>query len=141
MRSLGEGDEQVAETACRLFGLAGDLDSTEFLGRPEALLLVAEIEGSVAGWAYGHELVHPDGEHTMLLYALDVAAPYRRRGCGRALVEAFVDSARARTCTEVWVLTDDDNPPALKTYQAAQGHRDPTLQTMFTWKLAQKRHS
>jgi hypothetical protein len=35
VRPLGEGDEQVAEEACRLFGLAGDLDATEFLGRPE----------------------------------------------------------------------------------------------------------
>lgn len=141
VRSLNEGDCQVAEDACRLFGMDGDMNAREFLSRPEALVLVAEAEGALAGWVYGHELIHPDGESTMLLYALDVAEPYQRQGHGRALVEVFVESARARGCTEVWVLTDDGNPPALRTYEAAGGRRDPTLQTMFSWRLAEGRHS
>lgn len=141
VRSLREGDEQVAEDACRLFGLEGDIDAGEFLSRPEALVLVAEAEGALVGWAYGHELIHPDGERTMLLYALDVAEPNQRQGHGRALVEAFVESAEARSCTEVWVPTDDENPPALRTYEAAGGQRDPTPQAMFTWKIAEGRHS
>ena len=138
---LGPGDESLAEHTSRLFGATGELDSSAFLRRPETALLVAEDDGGTAGWVYGHELVHPDGERTMLLYALDVAERARRRGCGRALVTAFVDHARRRGCTEVWVLTDDANPAALGTYRSAGGHRDPENPVMFSWRLAEGRHS
>ena len=141
IRLLGPGEEAVAEDACRLFGATGEIDPGPFLARPECVLLVAEDEGGVAGWVYGHQLVHPDGERTMLLYALDVAERARRRGYGRALVAAFAERARATGCTEVWVLTDDGNAAGLATYGAAGGGRDPTAQVMFTWPLAPGRHS
>lgn len=85
--------------------------------------------------------VHPDGERTMLLYALDVAGRVRRRGVGTALVNAFVDHARGLGCTEVWVLTDAASPAAIATYEAAGGERDAASQVLFKWKLAEGRHS
>jgi ribosomal protein S18 acetylase RimI-like enzyme len=141
VRALSSGDEVAAHQACRLFGLEGDLDASVFLTRQEALLLVAEEDAAIVGWVYGHELVHPDGERTMLLYALDVAEEARRHGHGSALVTAFVEHARERGCTEVWVLTDDGNAAGLATYAAAGGSRDSVPQVLFTWKLADGRHS
>lgn len=41
----------------------------------------------------------------------------------------------------VWVLTDDDNPAGLATYAAAGGRREALPQVMFSWKLAEGRHS
>ena len=141
IRALGAGDDAVATEACRLFETPGDVDPAAFLARPEAVLLVAEDDDAVVGWVYGHELIHPDGERTMLLYALDVVEAARGRGHGRALVTAFVDAARERGCTEVWVLTDDDNPAGVATYTSAGGTRDPDPQVMFAWRLADGRHS
>ena len=140
VRRLAVGDEEVAEAAVRLFAEEAPslpIDVASFLRRPEAVLLVA-LDGddsTVAGWVYGHELVHPDGERTMLLYALDVDEPMRGRGHGRALVTAFVEQARSTGCTEVWVLTDDANPAALATYASAGGTREDDLSVMFTWPL------
>ncbi len=141
VRRLVAGDEGVAERACRVFGSTGDLDPTAFLGRSGTALFVAEDESGVLGWVYGHELVHPDGERTMLLYALDVVEPARGRGYGRSLVSAFVDHARRTGCTEVWVLTDDANPAGVATYRSAGGRREPVDQVMFTWRLSEGRHS
>lgn len=141
VRRLGEEDGAAAEHACRLFGATGELDPTAFLHSPQAVLLIAEDESGIGGWVYGHELVHPDGERTMLLYELEVAPPVRRQGYGRALVSAFVDHARRVGCTEVWVLTDADNAPALATYRRAGGRRDPGAPVMFAWHLANGRHS
>lgn len=138
VRRLAVGDEALAEAAVRLFATEAPslpIEVGAFLRRTEAVLLVALDRDSLAGWVYGHELVHPDGERTMLLYALDVDEPFRRRGHGRALVAGFVDVARSRGCTEVWVLTDDANPAALATYAAAGGVRDPSASVMFTWPL------
>ena len=141
IRRLVAGDERLAEAACRLFGLEGNLDAGPFLQRTETLLLVAEVGEEIAGWVYGHELMHPDGELTMLLYELDVVEAQRGRGHGSALVSAFVMEALERGCTEVWVLTDRDNDAALATYRSARGTPDGGGQVMFTWKLREGRHS
>jgi ribosomal protein S18 acetylase RimI-like enzyme len=135
------GDKALAELACRTFAIEGQIDVTAFLGRQETALLIVESGSDVAGWVYGHELVHPDGERTMLLYALDVAEPYRGQGWGKALVSAFVDHASSRGCTEVWVLTDHGNDAAMATYASTGGSLDEGQQAMFAWRLAAGRHS
>jgi GNAT superfamily N-acetyltransferase len=148
VRRLGVGDEALAAAAVERFSgpTAGDgfaaVDVGPMLASPAAELLVSlGDDGSPVGWVYGHELVHPDGERTMLLYALDVDEGWQRQGRGRALVEAFVASARARGCTEVWVLTSDDNAAALATYLAAGGVREDEASVMFTWPLAPGREA
>ena len=147
VRRLSVGDEARAEAAVRLFAEEAPsrpIDVVSFLRRAEAVLFVAledDDDGVLAGWVYGHELVHPDGERTMLLYALDVDEPWRGRGHGRALVTAFVDHARATGCTEVWVLTDDANAAALATYASAGGVREADQSVMFVWPLAPGREA
>ena len=145
VRRLSVGDEALAEAAVALFAEEAPslpVDVSAFLVRPEAVLFVALDEEEVlAGWVYGHELVHPDGERTMLLYALDVDEPCRGRGHGRALVTALVDHARSSGCTEVWVLTDDANVAALATYASAGGVREADQSVMFTWPLAPGREA
>jgi len=140
-RLLHVGDEVIAEAACRRFGPDGHLAPGEFLSRPETALIVVQEDDDVVGWVYGHELTHPDGERTMLLYALDVAEGARRQGLGTALVRAFVGEADRRGCTEVWVLTDPRNEAGMATYASAGGTPDTGAQVMFTWKLAEGRHS
>jgi ADP-ribose pyrophosphatase YjhB (NUDIX family) len=146
VRRLGPADDALARAAVATFAVEeGDgfpVHVAPLLSSPTAVLFVSVSDGGdVAGWVYGHELVHPDGERTMLLYALDVAEAHRRRGRGRALVEAFVGEARSRGCSEVWVLTDDANPAALASYAAAGGSRDPDPSVMFTWPLAPGREA
>jgi aminoglycoside 6'-N-acetyltransferase I len=141
VRRLQPGDEDLAAQMCRMFddedpGRSDRVDPQPFLRRPETVMFVVEDESGARGCAYGHELMHPDGVRTMLLYSLDVAESVRRRGYGIALVNAFVDHARAIGCTEVWVLTDDANVAGLATYNSAGGQREPTDQVMFVWPLA-----
>ena len=141
IRHLGAGDEDVAGRACRVFAASSEFDTSAFLRRRDAALIVAEDESGIAGWVYGHELIHPDGDRTMVLYALDVAERSRGHGFGKMLVAAFIDHARAIGCTEVWVLTDDANAAAMATYASAGGHRNLVDQVMFSWQLAAGRHS
>jgi GNAT superfamily N-acetyltransferase len=146
VRRLGPGDEALAEAAVRAFSASeGDgfgTDVAPMLASPTAVLLVSlDGAGAPVGWVYGHELVHPDGERTMLLYSLDVDEAHRREGRGRTLVAAFVEEARGRGCTEVWVLTDDANAAALATYASAGGRREADDSVMFTWPLASGREA
>jgi ribosomal protein S18 acetylase RimI-like enzyme len=135
------GDEDALVDALRRLGEDPRVGPSEFLSRPGTWFLLAEENGVPVGRAYGQTLVHPDGETTALLYAVDVVADARRRGHGRRLVEAFVEQARAAGHTEVWVLTDDNNPAGIALYAAAGGRRDATDQALFTWKLRPGRHS
>jgi len=50
------------------------------------------------GFVSGVELTHPDKGSEMFLYELGVDAAARRRGVGRALVEALRALARRRGC-------------------------------------------
>ena len=68
----------------------------------------------------------------MLLYELGVREASRRRGIGGALVAALRDIAKERGCAGMWVLTDDDNEAALRTYRRA-GAAEPSAQVMLEW--------
>ena len=141
IRHLGDGDEEVAERACRVFAAPSEFDTSALLRRRDAALIVAEDESGIAGWVYGHELIHPDGERSMMRYALDVAERSRGHGLGKTLVGAFIEHAREIGCTEVWVLTDEANAAAMATYASVGGHRNLVDQVMFSWQLAARRHS
>jgi ribosomal protein S18 acetylase RimI-like enzyme len=104
-----------------------------FLEDPRTLAFAAEEDGAVVGWLYAYELVRPDGRRAMLLYELEVIAATRKRGHGRALVEALLAEARARGHFKVWVLADPDNAAAEALYLATGGAK--SAQLMFSWVL------
>ncbi|WP_328677772.1 GNAT family N-acetyltransferase [Streptomyces sp. NBC_00322] len=105
-----------------------------FLAAPGHLMLIAYVEEAPAGMVSGIEMLHPDKGTEMCLYELSVDEPYRRRGIGRALVEALREVARERGCYDLWVGVDTDNDPALATYRSA-GAKDDGVFAMLTWEF------
>lgn len=85
------------------------------------LLLAATSAGRPVGFVSGMEILHPDKGSEMLLYELGVAEDVRRRGIGRALVRALEQLARDRGCAGMWVLTEPDDEPPVRTYVSAGG--------------------
>jgi ribosomal protein S18 acetylase RimI-like enzyme len=69
----------------------------------------------------------------MFLYELGVDPDARNRGVGRSLVAALADVARDRGCYGMWVLTDDENPAALRAYAAAGGVREHPDNVLLSW--------
>ena len=93
------------------------------------------FEGDVAtGFVSGIEMTHADKGTEMFLYELAVGEAFRRRGIGRALVQTLLETARARGCYDMWVLTDDDNEAALGTYRTTDA-TDESRPVMLTWDL------
>ncbi|WP_406304956.1 GNAT family N-acetyltransferase [Streptomyces sp. NBC_00885] len=105
-----------------------------FLAAPGHLMLIAYVEGAPAGMVSGIEMLHPDKGTEMCLYELSVDKPYRRRGIGRALVEALREVARERGCYDLWVGVDTDNDAALATYRST-GAKDDGVFAMLTWEF------
>lgn len=135
IRRLGLGDEAAVEelNACfdnRVIPAA----ATRFLETDTHHLLIAYDGGTAAGFVSGVEMTHPDKGTEMFLYELSVDAQFRGKGYGTALVKALVDVARERRCYGMWVLTDEDNGPALATYSRAGAKRESRT-AMLSWEF------
>jgi ribosomal protein S18 acetylase RimI-like enzyme len=105
----------------------------KFLSEPANYLFLA-LEGErVAGSLFGYSLVHPPvREPQFLLYEIDVRPQSRRRGIGKALVEAFTSEARA---FEVWVITNQSNTAAMAMYAACGLRRENPDDVMLALSL------
>lgn len=131
---LGPGDEPIVLAGADLFDHPPTLAWSErFLASEGHHLLVAMVEEArPAGFVSGVETTHPDKGTEMFLYELAVHEDHRRRGIGRALVDALAELARERGCYGMWVGTETDNVAALATYRAA-GAAPPELGVTLTW--------
>lgn len=135
IRRLGPDDVELVERAGALFDRPPRRDATaRFLGSDDHHLLLALMEDQPVGFVSGVELAHPDKGVEMFLYELGVAEAARRRGIGRALVEALAALARERGCRGMWVLTDEDDVAATTTYRRA-GATIEERTLLLEWKL------
>ena len=136
VRRLGPGDDALVAAAGHLFdGPALPEPTARFLASDEHHLLVAYDGGRPVGMVTGVETTQPDKGTEMFLYELAVDEAARGRGIGRALVRALADLAREAGCYGMWVLTDDDNPAAVRAYTAAGGEPEP-LTRLIAWTFA-----
>ena len=131
---LGSGDADVVLAGAELFDAPPTRPWTEtFLARPGHHLLVARgDDGAPLGFVSGVETTHPDKGTELFLYELSVGEDHRRRGIGRALVEALAGLGRELGCHGMWVGTEADNAAALATYRAA-GAEPPEPCVTLTW--------
>lgn len=122
IQRIGPGDVGAVQAAAACFDYPPRIDATErFLRAADHHLLLAYVGDEVAGMITGVELTHPDKGTEMFLYELGVLEQFRNRGIGRALVGELASLAVGQGCYGMWVLTDDDNPAAIRAYSAAGG--------------------
>jgi RimJ/RimL family protein N-acetyltransferase len=83
---------------------------------PNAAVFVAEAEGRIVGRLSVARDQHPASSHVAEL-GLMVAASYRRRGIGTALLEAAVDWARATGVRKLELHVFPHNEAAIRLYE------------------------
>ena len=132
---MGTADAHRVLGAGHLFDAPPRPDWTEdFLNRDGHHLLLAEVGGVPAGFVTSVEVAHPDKGVEMLLYELGVDETFRRRGIGRALVEALKALARDVGCSGMWVPVERGNDVATALYRAT-GANEPEPGTTLWWDL------
>jgi ribosomal protein S18 acetylase RimI-like enzyme len=105
-----------------------------FVANPDNLLLLATTPGLICGIVIAHRLQRLDVRRAeVLLYSIDVHETMRRRGIGRALVDATTAWARELDADCTWVLTERSNHAAMALYRAAGGTDDIPDVAMFTF--------
>jgi len=136
IRRLSVGDEALVQGADHLFDAPSESAAVRsFLANPANYLLVGYVDGHPAGFISGHELQRLDSSRPMLfLYEVGVDEAYRGRGLGTALVAELALLGEERGCCEMFVLTNESNPPAMRMYASAGGeHNEERDIAMFEW--------
>ncbi len=139
-RRLRPADRELAR---KLFALLADVFGEERTPLGDAYLdrlLAREDFWAIAAFS-GEEIVGGLTAHTLplttaeqaevVIYDLAVRADVRRRGVGRALIEALRAGARAQGIERVFVAADDEDVHALEFYRALGGVASPV--TMFVF--------
>jgi ribosomal-protein-alanine N-acetyltransferase len=105
-----------------------------FIANPDNLLLLATTPDLMCGIVIAHRLQRLDALRAeVLLYSIDVHVSMRRRGVGRAMVDATTAWARELGADCTWVLTERSNHAAMALYRAAGGIDDIPDVAMFTF--------
>jgi ribosomal protein S18 acetylase RimI-like enzyme len=98
---------------------------------PEAVVVVAEVVGEVAGYAFGVieglDFMSLRGP-AAILHDVIVSPDYRCRGIGRQLVEAVLETLQSRGAKQAVLSTAEPNLPAQRLF-ATMGFR----RTMIEW--------
>ena len=101
-----------------------------FLRAEGSLGFVAIVADDIAGWCWGQHIVRPDDTSTVYLHEVEVAERFRRRGLGRALVEAFMDGGRRLGASRMFLTTGEANGPARALFEglgAGLAEQGPTM--------------
>jgi ribosomal protein S18 acetylase RimI-like enzyme len=92
-------------------------------GHPDAAVLVAELDGALVGRLSVARDLHPSSAHVADI-GLVVGAAYRRRGVGRALLEAVEEWAGAAGVLKLELHVLPHNEAAISLYESAGYERE-----------------
>ena len=110
--------------------------AAEFLADDRHHIAVAITDGRIVGFASAVHYVHPDKEPELWIAEVGVVPDHRRSGIATRLLDALRGHARELGCTEVWVLTERANTPAMELYRRADGHESTDDVVLFSWKVS-----
>jgi len=90
------------------------------LNDPSVVMLVAEHDGRVVGYAYGaiegHDYMALRGP-AAVLHDIIVTPDYRRRGVGRALLDAMLAALASHPVPRIVLSTAQQNTPAQRLFE------------------------
>lgn len=127
------------QAASALFTAAPDPAAVRtYLDSPTDHLFIAYLGDLPAGYARAHELRRLDGPHPkLMLYEIETAPPFRRRGVARALIEAAKELGRKRKASLMFAITAMGNTAAMGLYSHTGGRRLSLDDAVFSYNLAQ----
>jgi aminoglycoside 3-N-acetyltransferase I len=134
VKRLDKGDEDPAREVVAAFWPEAR-PNDEFFTKETNYLLVAYVDGAFAGFLYAYELERLETARPMVfLYSVDVLESYRRRGIATRLIEKLKRICAGRNVSKMYVLTDEANVAAMKTYRSTGGERVLPDNVLFVYK-------
>ena len=132
-------DAPAIAELCGQLGYPSSTDETRrrlevMAGFPYHVLLVAELDGQVVGWAHVHAYPLPEMDFHADLGGLVVDEAHRSTGLGKALLAAAEDWARSKGCAELRVRSNVIRLEAHRFYET-NGYENLKSQYTFRKRL------
>jgi ribosomal protein S18 acetylase RimI-like enzyme len=112
-----------------------DDDARAFLEDPASVGIVGTVDGAPVGYLVAYLVRRIDGRSMLIVYDVGVAAAARRRGVGRAMIDAALDFARLSRCSKAWVITDHGNEAAMALYRETGAGHSGDDDAVMSWTL------
>lgn len=118
-------------------GTVWDIDQgKKFLENKDNLLLVAYWEKEIAGFLTGYRLQRFDKKKAeVLIYEVGVNENFRRKGIGKALIQALKKWTKEVGSDEIWVPTNKSNIEAVALYQSVGGITESTDEQIYVIRI------
>jgi ribosomal protein S18 acetylase RimI-like enzyme len=106
----------------------------EFLTDPRHHLVLAYYNDEVVGMVSGFHYVHPDKEPELYINEIAVLEKYQNKQIGRELLHRLIKYSKDLGCVEAWLLTNELNTAARKTFNAAGGTENEEIVKLIRFK-------
>lgn len=123
VRRLGPGDSNLGVDAIRLlkapdgYLIPSGAYLSEFLSRPENVLIVATDDRTPVAYLIAYLLDRVDRDQKMMFfYEIEVAESHRRRGIGTRMIGELKCICREADVMKMWVPTGRSNLAATRLY-------------------------
>ncbi len=116
-----------------------DYDETalrEYVANPDNILLIAYVDGRVAGISLAMKLLKPytGNQHWLYIDEVDVHPNYRKQGIGTMMMKKLLEIGKEWGLDEAWVGTEPDNKGGNSLYKSL--NPDETEEFIgYTYKL------
>ena len=81
----------------------------EFYNDKNVIGFIAKAENKIVGFAYGYDIIHPNGKHAYFIYSIGMLPDYQDKGYGTKLLGFIKDYISSNGFFEMFVLTDKGN--------------------------------
>ena len=88
-----------------------------FINSPNTYAFIAKNDEQVIGFAYGHGLARPDAKVMFYLHDIGILEAYQNKGTGTKFIQFIIDFAIQKCFTEVFLITDRNNPKACRVFE------------------------
>lgn len=96
----------------------------EFYKDKNVIGFIAKTENKIVGFAYGYDIIHPNGKHAYFIYSIGMLPDYQDKGYGTKLLGFIKDYISSNGFFEMFILTDKGNPRACHVYEKLGGKND-----------------
>ena len=115
--------------------LGSDEYLRDLLSRNDFHVIVALQNETIIGGLVGYELAKYKEETTvMFLYEIGVRLSFRRKGIATKMIDCLKEICGEKAVSKVFVVTERDNKPAKKLYEATDGIEDQNV-ICFNYKI------
>jgi ribosomal protein S18 acetylase RimI-like enzyme len=136
IRRAGQADAAEVARFAEAFDFEVLAEETRrFLDDDRHHLVLGYVDDRPTGFASAVEVFHPDKRCELFLNEIAVMERGRRHGVASALIDELKQIGRELGCVSMWVLTDEDNAPAMGLYETTGGRWDGEQSVMFEYDL------